>query len=823
VSDETRWREFVGAKLGLPYVGNIPMRSQQMTEYRYMAGETAVKFWGPPGDKPAMGGMIDARRGVRACVIPVTDLAKVGKELAARGLTLLDEPASKTEKTLTVADGDGNLFQFIERPASGVKISTQPMQTDQAGAGSLLERFAKYDRNQDGKITPDELRNKQIFDRLDRNKDGVITRDEVAGLGGAGQRAERTAAPSFEPKPRTPTKGGPLLFDGWPGPAAEAAAGETQLFEQLFIKGITDVAIPVQGAAVVDMNRDGKPDLVLVCKDTIRVMLNKGNFEFEEHPIQLEGKMTGNQAPTFADFNGDGFLDLYLSTVTARNHANFFLSQGRWDKFKDYAVAMGVGNQGAYARGEVSVGDVNGDGWLDMAIAANAIGSGGPTSGRPFSRLYVYRPAQDGVYEHGKFDDLGGTDAIPGFGGVDPQKPNPDKDINGMCCVLRDLDGDGDLDLIRAGHNDMLRGDPLNPFATGECPYGVFVWRNMLKETGKLRFEPVPPGPGSPAEHGQARYDKELGYYVHERNAIAGETVLTGDVDNDGRLDVLVTGVTGPEVMVHSLWVAARFWHNEGGFRFADATDKAGLGPLNWFVDQWHQFWACPMPTDRRGTQTAPRGSVPKSRGPERVAFKDHLLYFGNSVLADFNNDGWLDLFQVTRWGAGDTRGKWRSNLFMNRGNGAFELVRTELSGVNEMGLAAFAVDLNGDGRLDVVLTRREEKSPETPCMVFCNTGRQFGAADNHWLQVKLTGLPQRQLIGAKLFAEDESGKLVGRRDYFVDAMRGSHEAAAHFGLGKLTCVTLRVELPDGTTRRFQNLAADRALTLAVAAERTSR
>ena len=283
------------------------------------------------------------------------------------------------------------------------------------------------------------------------------------------------------------------MFDGWPGPATDAAAGETQLFEQVFIKGITDVADPVQGVAVVDLNQDGKPDLVLVQKDRIRVMLNKGNFQFEEHPIQLEGEVTGNQAPTFADFNGDGYLDFYLSTVAARNHANFFLSQGAWDKFKDCAVAMGVDNPRAYARGQVSVGDVN---------------------------------------------------------------------------------GDGDLDLVRAAHN-------------------------------------------------------------------------------------------------------------EGGFRFADATDKVGLGPLNWFVDQWHEFWGCPMPPDRRGNQTAPRGSVPKPKGSERFALKDHLLYFGNSVLADFNNDGWLDLFQVTRFGGqGDIRGKWRSNLFMNRGDGTFELVKTELSGV---------------------------------------------------------------------------------------------------------------------------------------------
>ena len=55
-----------------------------------------------------------------------------------------------------------------------------------------------------------------------------------------------------------------------------------------------------------------------------------------------------------------------------------------------------------------------------------------------------------------------------------------------------------------------------------------------------------------------------------------------------------------------------------------------------------------------------------------------------------------------------------------------------------------------------------------------------------------------------------------------MDAMRGSHEAAAHFGLGKHTRATLRVELPDGTTRRFHNLAAGRAHSLDVASQRTT-
>ena len=37
------------------------------------------------------------------------------------------------------------------------------------------------------------------------------------------------------------------------------------------------------------------------------------------------------------------------------------------------------------------------------------------------------------------------------------------------------------------------------------------------------------------------------------------------------------------------------------------------------------------------------------------------------------------------------------------------------------------------------------------------NTGNWIGidAHANHWVEVKLTGLPQEQLIGAKIFASD--------------------------------------------------------------------
>ena len=51
-----------------------------------------------------------------------------------------------------------------------------------ADAQTPEERFARADRNGDGKLTKDELPNEALFRRLDRNGDGVIEKSEVAGL-----------------------------------------------------------------------------------------------------------------------------------------------------------------------------------------------------------------------------------------------------------------------------------------------------------------------------------------------------------------------------------------------------------------------------------------------------------------------------------------------------------------------------------------------------------------------------------------------------------------------------------------------------------------
>jgi acetyl esterase/lipase len=83
-------------------------------------------------------------------------------------------------------------------------------------------RFASYDRNGDGMLTPEEVDKPALFKRVDTNADGVVTRAEVADFFAA-RRGGATArpgaqGPSDEPRVRR-------VSDEQPAPAAGGKAG----------------------------------------------------------------------------------------------------------------------------------------------------------------------------------------------------------------------------------------------------------------------------------------------------------------------------------------------------------------------------------------------------------------------------------------------------------------------------------------------------------------------------------------------------------------------------------------------------------------------
>ncbi len=72
------------------------------------------------------------------------------------------------------------------------------------------------------------------------------------------------------------------------------------------------------------------------------------------------------------DVNGDGWLDIVLTANQGDNR--LYLNQGDWT-FEDATVAAGIAGTRAWSTG-VSMADVNGDGWLDIYVCNSGIVAG---------------------------------------------------------------------------------------------------------------------------------------------------------------------------------------------------------------------------------------------------------------------------------------------------------------------------------------------------------------------------------------------------------------------------------------------------------------
>src|SRR5262245_60501978 len=269
--------------------------------------------------------------------------------------------------------------------------------------------------------------------------------------------------------------------------------------------------------------------------------------------------------------------------------------------------------------------------------------------------------------------------------------------------ALFDADGDGRLDIL------LLQGAGPN---TG-------VGNRLYLQTADGKFRDASAGSGLDFD------GTNIG-------------VAVGDVDNDGRPDLVVTQFVG-----------ARLLHNEGGGKFRDVTAEAGIANPHWgasaaFVDydrdgwldlvvvnylDYDQSWPCTASDNTRefcGPRTFP-STIPRlfhNLGPaSRVAsapgaktsvvrFEDVTVPAGLATkaapglgvyAADLTGDGWPDLL-LTNDGT-------PNHLWVNQRDGTFKNeamsrgIAVTANGLPFANMGIAVADYDGNGLIDVFVT----------------------------------------------------------------------------------------------------------------------
>lgn len=234
--------------------------------------------------------------------------------------------------------------------------------------------------------------------------------------------------------------------------------------------------------AVGDLTGDGYPDIVtsnfvVERDDSSKVYVNNGKGRFEESHALPVGDADA-AAVALGDFNRDGRLDIVLGTLS--RHPNYLLLNDGTGHFRQ---ATPFGDAESDGEG-LAVGDLDGDGNLDVVVGNTG--------------------QQDKVF----FGD--GKGVFPRFltfgSGADRTR----------AVALGDMDGDGDLDVV-AGYEavDYVQSEPnVGLFRIRDESARIFFNDGRGNLSAGSTFGPT----GSP---------------------IRG--IALGDIDGDGRLDVVVS------------------------------------------------------------------------------------------------------------------------------------------------------------------------------------------------------------------------------------------------------------------------------------------
>ena len=461
-----------------------------------------------------------------------------------------------------------------------------------------------------------------------------------------------------------------------------------------------------------------------------------------------------------ADYDEDGDIDLYVvGGDIDRNHLYQNQSDGNFIE-----IAASLGLDMLHRGSGPNFSDFDGDGDLDLFTGA--------IEGDPYYLMENHE---------GEFFDITVSTGLA------------ITVSDSISSTFSDYDQDGDLDLFlshwgapkQADTETIWRNNGDGTFTSASIESGIAeVLIEPTKSTGKEIDRTFTPNLSDIDADGdsdllmaadfntsQVFINNGDGTFTRttDREVIidqAGMGSAVGDYDNDGDMDWFVTSITEDDDFFGN-----RLYRNDGTGVFEDATEEAGVARGGW-------AWG--------------------------------------SCFADFDNDGYLDLFHVNGWRGGTGSGNDGPNtefktdqirFFHNQGDNTFRQIATSI-GLTDTGqgrgVACF--DSERDGDIDIVLTNNDENQ-----LVYY---RNDSTNENHYLGIMLEDDSlNTKGIGARISITTSMGTQV-REVRAGNNYVSQDPPEVHIGLGAATSADIVVNWPDGSQTSSPAVEADQLLTI---------
>ena len=536
------------------------------------------------------------------------------------------------------------------------------------------------------------------------------------------------------------------------------------------------------GVAIGDYDGDGRPDIYLTrAFGGGSLYRNLGNFRFENVTDKAGLSNDGNweMGATFADINNDGNLDLFICGYDSPNR--LYLNQGN-GTFEERAKESGLNYKGSSVM--MAFADYDRDGDLDAYLLTNR-----------------YIPAKGKIIE-ASLKKKGGRLVIP-------------DEVAELVDIM--IKPDGREKVIKIGQADLLyrnNGDGTFSNVTDQAEItgrdmglGVVWWDYDHDGWPDLYVANDFYGPDKLYRNNRdGTFTNMIEITVPHTPWFSMGTDVA-DINNDGLLDLFASDM-------------AATTHYKAKVNMGEMDEQS------WFLTSANppQYMA---------------NSVYLNSGTDRFFEVSRLLGLGSTdwtwsvKFADFDNDGWIDLYvtngMTRNWFNSDMRAQLyklgglntekggqlvldaapleEPNLvFRNLGHLRFQKP-DDSWGLGQVGVSFGAAtgDLDGDGDIDLVVNNFG-----APASVY----RNLSTGSNR-IKIRLIGQKSNHYgIGALVRLRTKNGVQV-RYLTLARGFASSDNPIIHFGLGKNEKIDeISVRWPSGHLQTLEDLSANRFYTI---------